>query len=153
MLGRRLPHSVSGKAEGTPQKCFCFYPLNCLDLSTAMAAVSGELCFPCPLQPAGQCSDSLSFPTQFPLGCDKNVWTLVYNMPLCHQGQLISTRILICVLLISCYLTTIPGGWLAGGIETKTNSVQIQLNLPVGTEMATSTATNISEYNKQILIW
>ena len=27
------------------------------------------------------------------------------------------------------------GGWPAGGIETKTKSVQIQLNLPVGTKL------------------
>ena len=42
------------------------------------------------------------------------------------------------VLLISFYFITIPGGWMgggwpAGGIETKTNS--FQLNLPVGTEL------------------
>ena len=38
-------------------------------------------------------------------------------------------------LLLHYYSGWVGGGWQAGGIETKTNSVQIQLNLPVGTEL------------------
>ena len=33
-----------------------------------------------------------------------------------------------------------PGGWVAGGIEIKANSVKFQLKLPVGTELGKSQA-------------
>ena len=56
------------------------------------------------------------------------------------------------VLLNSCYFTTIPGGWpggrvggwAAGLIEIKANSVQFQLKLPVGTELGKSTQHKMS---------
>ena len=41
------------------------------------------------------------------------------------------------ILLVSSQITTIPGGWVGGigELDNKANSVQLQLQLPTGTEL------------------